>query len=151
LCCTKIKIVSMIHTLHTPPTLCWLSPIRPLYCVCVCVCVCVCTRHSAMCRHNNITHAQKRRRTSHVLGSIQQTSPLTACVCNKTPLNFHSIKNLKKINKNYVSWSNVFRAELMTTGLCNFRENLSSTPIGYPVGKMRGDKLVRVTVSLSCD
>lgn len=91
------------------------------------LCVCICVLSAPQCVVTIILHTHKsggERPTSSA--RHQQTSPLTACVYNSTQLSLD--KKLKKKYK-YVSWSSVFRAELMTAELCNFRENLSSTPI----------------------
>lgn len=79
----------------------------------------------AICRHN-IIHTHKSSSVSdwqqRPTSSAVTPYLLSPCACNRTPLNFHSIKRVMFHGREF------FRAELMTR-LCNFHEKLPSTPL----------------------
>lgn len=118
----KIKKCSedpRIHTHSTPtPTLCWLSPSRPLLCVHSVRARCVVTM--LVLHTYRISSAAVTAAASHVLGS---TPNLLSPHARVTELRSTFTRQKKKWS--YVSWSSVFRAELIAR-LCNFRENLPS-------------------------
>jgi len=91
LCCYKNK--NCFDDTHTqPPTLCWLSPIRPLYCVCLCV-------YSLLRDVSSQSYYTRTKAAASVPRPRLDTSKhLLSPHAFVTPLNFHSIKKLKKNN-----------------------------------------------------